>query len=244
MNPVVLVTGGSRGIGQAIVRRLIRDGWRVAFTYRQAQESAAALADELVAAGGDAAAFQADLHSFEEARRCVSLVNARFGRIDALVNNAGVASVGLFSELDPEEWDRVLGVDLTGTAACCRAVLPDMIRRKSGKIVNISSVWGVRGASCEAVYSAAKAGVIGLTKALAKEVGPSGITVNAVAPGVIRTDMNANLSEKDMAVLADETPLCRIGKAEDVAGAVAFLLGSDADFITGQVLGVDGGFSL
>lgn len=166
----------------------------------------------------------------------------RFGHIDALVNNAGIAQQKLFTDLTAADWDRMLSVNAGGVFHTCRCVLPGMLRRHSGRIVNISSIWGISGASCEVHYSASKAAVIGFTRALAQEVGPSGVTVNCVAPGVIDTEMNANLSPETLAALCGETPLCRIGSPEEVADAVVFLCGGKARFITGQVLKVDGGF--
>ena len=166
---------------------------------------------------------------------------ADFGHIDLLVNNAGIATSGLLTETTDIEWERIIDTDLSGVFRCCRAVLPGMIRRQSGCIVNISSIWGMTGAACEAAYSAAKAGVIGLTRALAKEVGPSGIRVNCVAPGVIDTEMNAHLSPVEMAALTGETPLGRIGRPEEVAAAVCFLAGTGGEFLTGQVISPNGG---
>ena len=163
--------------------------------------------------------------------------------MDVLVNNAGIAQQKLFSDITPEEWRRMFAVDVEGVFHCCQCALPYMIHRKAGSIVNISSVWGQVGASCEVHYSAAKAAVIGLTKALAKELGPSGIRVNCVAPGVIRTEMNAHLSGEDMEALREETPLCRIGEPEEVADAVSFLAGEGSRFVTGQILAVSGGFA-
>ena len=164
------------------------------------------------------------------------------GFIGTLVNNAGIAQQKLFTDITDGDWENMLGVHLGGTFRCCRAALPEMLRRHSGSIINISSMWGQTGGSCEVHYSAAKAGVIGLTKALAKEVAPSGITVNCIAPGVIRTRMLDGFSEDELAALAEETPAGRLGTPGDVAGAAVFLAGEDARFITGQVLGVNGGF--
>ena len=231
-----LVTGGSRGIGRAIVELLAKKGWQVAFCYRE-NESAA---DEVRAATG-AVAYRMNISDSKAVADMVSDLQKRFGHIDLLVNNVGVASQRLFTDITDEEWKNTFDVNVNGAFYATRAVLPDMIKRKSGNIIFVSSMWGVSGGSCEVHYSATKAALIGMTKALAKEVGPSDIRVNCVAPGVIETDMNAHLSADDMAALAEETPLCRIGKADEVAKAVEFLAEDGSAFITGQVLSVDGG---
>lgn len=231
-----LITGGSRGIGAAVARRLSADGYRVAVNYHSAQAQAEALAKEL---GG--IAVRADVSDSAQVQKMVDTVLEKFCQLDILVCNAGIAWQGLIQEMKDETWRKVLGTDLDGVFFCCRAVLPHMIGRKNGKIVTVSSMWGQVGASCEVAYSAAKAGVIGLTRALAKEVGPSGISVNCVAPGVIDTEMNQNLDPGALAALLEETPLGRIGTAEDVASCVAFLCSPEADFITGQVFPINGG---
>lgn len=233
-----LITGGSRGIGRACVEALCRLGWQVTFCYLSHEEEALALA-----ARTGATALRCDVADWDATRALVEQAAAG-GGLDLLVNNAAVSAVGLTQDVTRDEWERLVGVNLTGPFACTSAALPYMIRRGRGRIVNVSSVWGVRGASCEAAYSATKAALIGLTRALAQEVGPAGITVNAIAPGVIDTDMNAHLDEADRADLAERTPLGRLGTPEDVARAVVFLTSEEAAFITGQVLGVDGGFGL
>ena len=232
-----LITGGSRGIGAAIVRALTAQGWRVAFCYKSSQEAAEQLSRET-----GAIAIRCDVTGSAQVNAMAEEALRQLGHIDLLVNNAGVAWQGLLTDMTDDDWRTVLDTSLTAAFYTCRAVLPGMVSRKSGCIINISSIWGRVGASCEAAYSAAKAGLIGLTKALAKEVGPSGITVNCLCPGVIRTDMLACYTEDDLAALADETPLGRLGTPEDVAAAVCWLADDSASFITGQVIGVDGGF--
>lgn len=235
----ILITGGSRGIGRACVERFCTSGERVCFIYN----NSAAAAAELCAATG-AEAICADVSDGDAVRAAVERAVTRMGSIDILINNAGISHFGLLTDLSDSEWRRICDVDLTGQVFVSREVARHMVRRHSGCIVNIGSVWGRVGASCEVAYSATKAGVRGLTMALAKELGPSGIRVNCVEPGVIDTEMNSRLSEAARAELCDETPLGRMGTPSEVAEAIAFFASDSAAFITGQVLGVDGGFGL
>lgn len=230
-----LITGASRGIGAAAARTLARDGWRVIINYNRSKDAAEALAAEL---GG--IAVQADVSDFAQ----VQAMFAQTGPVDLLVNNAGISHYGLLTDVTEAEWRSIFGINIDSVYHCCRCALPHMIRRQQGCIINVSSVWGVYGASCEVAYSASKAAVIGLTRALAKEVGPSNIRVNCITPGVIDTDMMSGFSDADKAVLCDETPLCRLGTPADPAELIAFLASDKASFLTGQIIGVDGGFGL
>ncbi len=232
---VVLITGGTGAIGTALVEEFSRTD-DVAFTYFNNEERARELAEEF-----RAFPVKMDISDGNSVEAAVESVLKEFSRIDILVNNAGISLIKPFTDTTDEEWETQLSVNLTGCFRVTKAVVPQMIRRKSGAVVNISSVWGVHGASCEVAYSAAKAGVIGFTKALAKELGLSGITVNAVAPGVIDSPMNSShLNSDELAELCDETPLGRLGKPSEVARAVRAI--AENGFITGQILGVDGGF--
>ncbi len=233
----IIVSGGSRGIGAAVVRKFSQNGDKVAFIYKSADDAAEKLTNEC-----NAVAVKADMSDAESADSAVKRAVEALGGVDVLVNSAGIAQIKLFTELTDDDWRRMLDTNLSSSFYACRAASRVMINAHSGRIVNIGSMWGRAGASCEAHYSASKAGLRGLTTALAKELGPSGITVNCIEPGVIDTDMNSALDDETRTALIEATPLCRIGTADDVAEAVFFLASERASFITGQCIGVDGGF--
>lgn len=241
MEKTVLITGASRGIGAQTARLFAARGWRVAIGYCSSQAQALTLADELTAQGAHVTAVQADVADPVQVRRMVSLTQARLGEIDVLVNNAGIAQQKLFCDITEEDWWRMFGVNVAGAFHCAQAVARGMIDRHTGAIVNVSSIWGMVGASCEVHYSASKAAVSGFTKALAKELSLSGVRVNCVAPGVIDTDMNVHLSAEALGALRQETPLGTLGTCEDIANAIYFLASEQAAFITGQVLSPNGG---
>lgn len=242
MSKTVLITGASKGIGAATAILFAEKGYNVVMNYNNSVQSALILQKSLAESGYKVIAYQANVTNRIDVELMVKETIDRFGSIDVLINNAGVASQGLFTDISEIEWSEIMDVNLNGVYNVTQAVLPYMIRQKSGSIINISSMWGQVGASCEVAYSAAKAGVIGMTKALAKEVGPSGIRVNCIAPGLIETGMNSELTLEDVAAIVDETPIGRIGSTNDVASSALFLASDDSSFITGQVLGVNGGY--
>ena len=242
MKHVALVTGSSRGIGRAVALELAREGYAVCVNYLQHREAAETLVSQLREMGREAIAIQADVADSRAMDDMVRQTETALGPVTLLVNNAGISWQGLFQDTDDETWDRILAVNLTGARNAARAVLPRMLSAKSGCIVNISSMWGLRGASCEVAYACSKAAIIGLTRSLALEVAPSGIRVNCVAPGCIETDMVRVLGPETREMLVEETPLGRLGTPEDIAHAVAFLASEKASFLTGQVLSADGGF--
>ena len=244
MKKVALVTGASRGIGRAVAYQLAQDGYAVCVNYYERKDKA----DELVALlrreGRDAIAVQADVSVRAQVDAMVAQCGRELGQATLLVNNAGVAGQALFQDVTDELWDRYFGVNLCGARNAIQAVLPGMLHEKRGCIVNVSSIWGQHGASCEVVYSCTKHALIGLTRSLAMELAPSGIRVNCVAPGVIDTDMVRVLGEETLRELAEQTPLGRLGQPEDIAAAVSYFASDKASFITGQVLAVDGAFLL
>jgi len=238
----VLITGGSRGIGAETAKIFAKSGYNVAINYNNSKDAAQSLCNEIKALGGCAEIFKADVSDVGQAEKMVEDIIEKFGAIDVLVNNAGIAlRQGLFTDFLLADAKAVFDTNVFGMMNCSRAVIPHMIRQKSGKIINVSSIWGVCGGSCEVIYSSAKAAVIGFTKALAKELAPSGINVNCVAPGMIDTDMNSHLSKEDMEAFCEEVPLGRIGLPKDVAESLLFLASDCANYITGQNLIVDGG---
>ena len=241
MNRVALVTGAGRGIGRAIALKLAGAGWDVAVNYRTSAAGAEEIASNIIILGRRAIAVQADAQAV---RAMVADVEDRLGPVSLLVNNAGLSWTGLFQDTAYDAWRRLFTVNVDGAYHCIQTVLPRMLHEKEGNIINVTSIWGLHGASCEVAYAATKAALVGLTKSLAAELAPSGIRVNAVAPGCIDSDMLRALGQDTVASLAQETPLGRIGTAEDVAKVVRFLAAADSDFITGQILTADGGFTL
>ena len=233
----VLITGGSRGIGKSCVYEFVKKGYRVFFTYNKSEREALKLSEET-----GAVSIKCDVSNLEDVNKMAEFIHNNYGKISVIVNNAGISQIKMFCDIEEDDWDRMFNVNIKGMYLVTKAFIKDMINEKKGKIINISSMWGSVGASCEVHYSASKSAVIGFTKALAKEMGPSGINVNCIAPGVIDTDMNSELTDEDISCLCEETPLMRIGKPCEVAKLCVFLCSEDASFITGQIIGQNGGF--
>lgn len=244
MEKIAIVTGASRGIGRAVAARLARAGYALCINYLEHADMAEALQAQLESEGCRAMCWQADVADKAAVEAMAAAVRRRFGPISLLVSNAGVAGQMQFQDVTEAQWDRYFAVNVKGAYNAVQAVLPDMLHAHAGAIVTVSSMWGLRGASCEVVYSATKAALIGLTRSLAMELAPSGIRVNCVAPGVIDSDMVQVLGRETLDELARMTPLGRLGTPEDIAAAVAYFVSEDAGFVTGQVLTADGGFIL
>lgn len=241
MKKCALITGASGGIGSEIALRLANDGFEIAACYYSDESGIKELEKKLSHTGVRFKTYKADVSDYSAIKNIFADATDFFGGVSVLVNNAGIAQQKLFTDITEEEFDRITAVNFKGVFNCCQCAVPHMVSRKSGKIINISSMWGVYGASCETVYSATKAAVIGLTKSLARELAPSNIQVNCVAPGAIDTKMNNNLSEDDKIAFSQEIPMGRFGTAKEIAGVVSFLAGSDSDYVTAQVITADGG---
>ena len=239
-NKNVLVTGASRGIGRAIAIAFAEAGWSVGICCRHSAAELESLKKIIEAMGRRCFACLGDIGNYEDARAFVTGAADFLGPIDCLVNNAGISHIGLLSDMSPEEWNHIIQTNLTSVFNCCHGIIPGMVARQTGSIINISSVWGICGASCEAAYSASKGGINALTKALAKELAPSHISVNAIACGAIDTEMNQWMEEDELIALVDEIPAGRLGKAEEVAD-LAYHLGYKESYLTGQIIGLDGG---
>lgn len=239
MNYTVLITGGTRGIGKACTIAFLKRGFNVVATYREDDAAAKALMEE--AESKNLTVIKCDAADYDDVRKCYGIIAGKFGGADILINNAGISGQKMFCDISRTEWDNMMNVNVGSMFNTVKCVYDYMVRRKWGRIINVSSIWGITGASCEVHYSASKAAVIGFTKALAKELGPSCITVNCVAPGVIDTSMNSHLGKEDIAALREETPLCRTGKPEEIASLICHLASDEAAFITGQVISPNGG---
>ncbi len=238
----VLITGAGKGIGKACAELFSEEGWQVVIGYHQSEAAAKELEAALLRKGASVRAIQADVSDRQQVSKLFSEARKTYGSIDALVNNAGISQIRLFTDITEQEWDQMFAIHCKGSFLCTQCALEDMISNKAGSIINISSMWGQVGASCEVHYSASKAAVIGLTKALAKELGPSNIRVNCIAPGVVETDMMREISDEIKKTLCEETPMMRLGSAQEIAKAVFFFASEQSSFITGQILGVNGGF--
>lgn len=242
MNKTAIVTGGSRGIGAAIVHMLVQEGYNVVINYNKSEQEAKKIKEEFTSKGCCVETFKADVSKREEVKKLVEFTIQKFKNIDVLINNAGISQMKLFTDITDQDWENMINTNLNSAFYMCQEVVPNMIHNKKGCIVNISSIWGITGASCEVHYSIAKAGVDALSKALAKELGPSGIRVNSIAPGIIDTDMNKHLNEKEIEKIEDEIPLCRIGKVQDIAKCVKWLI--EDKYTTGQIISVNGGWNI
>lgn len=236
----VIVTGGSRGIGAAIVKELAKEDYNIILNYNNSEEHAKKIKKELEEQNIKIEIFKADVSKKEEVKELIKFSLEKYKNIDILINNAGIDQIKPFMDITQEDWNRIMQVNLNSVFYCCQEVLKNMIHNKNGCIINISSIWGRIGASCEVHYSASKAAIDGLTKALAKEMGPSNIRVNAIAPGIIETDMNKELSKEDLKEIVSQIPLGRIAKPEEIVKSVKWLI--DDEYVTGQIISVDGGW--
>ncbi|RDY25710.1 SDR family oxidoreductase [Romboutsia weinsteinii] len=240
-NKTVLVTGASRGIGKSIATLFAQNGYNTIINYNKSEKEAKDLYNELSEKGYSVRLFKADVSKRYEVNSMINFCIGEFQSIDVLINNAGISKDKLFTDITDDDWNEMMDTNINGVFYCTQKSLQYMISQKSGKIINISSIWGLVGGSCEVHYSTSKAAVIGLTKSLAKEVGPSNIQVNCIAPGVIQTDMINGVSDDILDILKEETPLMRLGTPDDIAHCAFYLASSGADFITGQVISPNGG---
>lgn len=242
MKKTIIVTGASRGIGAAIVKMLAKEDYNIVLNYNKSEEIAKKMQEEFTKQGKNVEIFKADVSKREEVEKLIEFTINKFEKIDVLINNAGISQTRLFTDITDEDWNNMLNVNLNSVFYMTQEVLPYMIHEKEGCIINISSIWGITGAACETHYSVAKAGVDAMTKSLAKELGPSNIRVNSIAPGIIDTDMNKYLSDEELANIEEEIPLGKIGSPETIAKCVKWLI--EDDYTTGQIIGINGGWNI